>query len=150
MNIGILGLGTVGGGVVNVLGKNENEIFARTGEQINITHGAVKSISEPRICADGNIKITEDAFEIVNNPEIDVVLELIGGTTIAKELVMAAINNNKHVITANKALIATHGNELLAVLLQLPELQHQSSWRSYWACLRQSCRPTILRNSQDR
>jgi homoserine dehydrogenase len=115
VNIGILGLGTVGGGVVNVLGKNENEIFARTGEQINITHGAVKSISEPRICADGNIKITEDAFEIVNNPEIDVVLELIGGTTIAKELVMAAINNNKHVITANKALIATHGNELLAL-----------------------------------
>lgn len=115
MNSGILGLGTVGGGVVNVLSKNENEIFARTGEQINVTHGAVKSISEPRICADGNINITEDAFEIVNNPTIDVVLELIGGTTIAKELVMAAINNNKHVITANKALIATHGNELLTL-----------------------------------
>lgn len=118
MNIGILGLGTVGGGVVNVLSKNESEIFARTGEQINVTHGAVRNISEPRICADGDINITEDAFEVVNNPEIDVVLELIGGTTIAKELVIQAINNNKHVITANKALIATHGNELLTLAKQ--------------------------------
>lgn len=115
MNIGILGLGTVGGGVVNVLRKNEREIFARTGEQINITHGAVKSLAEPRICDDGDINITEDAFEIVNNPDVDVVLELIGGTTIAKDLVITAINNNKHVITANKALIATHGNELLTL-----------------------------------
>ena len=112
MNIGILGLGTVGGGVVNVLRKNEREIFARTGEQINITHGAVKSLAEPRICDDGDINITEDAFEIVNNPDVDVVLELIGGTTIAKDLVITAINNNKHVITANKALIAEHGDEL--------------------------------------
>ncbi|MBC8493726.1 MAG: homoserine dehydrogenase [Candidatus Thioglobus sp.] len=115
MNIGILGLGTVGGGVVNVLRKNEREIFARTGEQINITHGAVKNLSESRICDDGDISITEDAFEIVNNPTVDVILELIGGTTIAKELVITAINNNKHVITANKALIATHGNELLTL-----------------------------------
>ncbi len=115
MNIGILGLGTVGGGVVNVLGKNESEIFARTGEKINITHAAVRNISEPRICDDGNINITQDAFEVVNNTDIDVILELIGGTTIAKDLVIAAINNNKHVITANKALIATHGNELLAL-----------------------------------
>lgn len=115
MNIGILGLGTVGGGVVNVLNKNESEIFARTGEQINIIHGAVKNITEPRICDDGNINITEDAFEVVNNPDIDVILELIGGTSIAKDLVIAAINNNKHVITANKALIATHGNELLTL-----------------------------------
>ncbi len=113
MNIGILGLGTVGGGVVNVLTKNESEIFARTGEQINIIHGAVKDISEPRICNDGDINITEDAFEVVNNPNVDVILELIGGTSIAKDLVVAAINNNKHVITANKALIATHGSELL-------------------------------------
>jgi homoserine dehydrogenase len=118
VNIGILGLGTVGGGVVNVLSKNESEIFARTGEKINVTHGAVKSISEPRICSDGDINITEDAFEVVNNPEIDVILELIGGTTIAKELVIQAINNNKHVITANKALIATHGNELLTLAKQ--------------------------------
>jgi len=118
VNIGILGLGTVGGGVVNVLNNNKSEIFARTGEQINITHGAVKSISEPRICEDGNINITEDAFSVANNPDVDVVLELIGGTTIAKDLVITAINNNKHVITANKALIATHGNELLTLAKQ--------------------------------
>ena len=115
MKIGILGLGTVGGGVVNVLRKNSDSIERRTGKQIHIPHAAVKSLDEPRICADGDINITEDAFEVVNNPEIDVILELIGGTTIAKELVIAAINNNKHVITANKALIATHGNELLAL-----------------------------------
>lgn len=115
MNIGILGLGTVGGGVVNVLNKNADEIFKRTGEPINITHGAVKRISDSRICADGTITITEDAFEVVNNPQIEVILELIGGTTLAKELVMTALNNKKHVITANKALIATHGNELLAL-----------------------------------
>jgi homoserine dehydrogenase len=115
MKIGILGLGTVGGGVVNVLRKNSDSIERRTGKQIHIPHAAVKSLDEPRICADGDINITEDAFEVVNNPEIDVILELIGGTTIAKELIIAAINNNKHVITANKALIATHGNELLAL-----------------------------------
>jgi len=115
MRIGILGLGTVGGGVVNVLRKNSNSIERRTGVKIQMPHAAVKSVNEPRICDDGDINITEDAFEVVNNPEIDVVLELIGGTTIAKELVIAAINNNKHVITANKALIATHGNELLAL-----------------------------------
>ena len=118
MKIGILGLGTVGGGVVNVLRKNSDSIERRTGEKIHMLHAAVKSVDEPRICADGDINITEDAFEVVNNPEIDVVLELIGGTTIAKELVIAAINNNKHVITANKALIATHGNELLALAKQ--------------------------------
>ena len=113
MNIGILGLGTVGGGVVNVLNKNENEIFARTGEKINIIQAAVKDISEPRICSDEGLDITEDAFQVVNNSDIDIVLELIGGTSIAKDLVEAAINNGKHVITANKALIANHGNELL-------------------------------------
>lgn len=115
MKIGILGLGTVGGGVVNVLRKNSNSIERRTGVKIHMPHAAVKSVNESRICEDGDINITEDAFEVVNNPEIDVVLELIGGTTIAKELVIAAISNNKHVITANKALIATHGNELLAL-----------------------------------
>ena len=113
MNIGILGLGTVGGGVVNVLRKNKDEIYARTGQDINIIQAAVKSLAEPRICADENLDITEDAFAVVNNPEVEVVLELIGGTSIAKDLVEQAIANGKHVITANKALIATHGDELL-------------------------------------
>ena len=113
MNIGILGLGTVGGGVVNVLRKNKDEIYARTGQDINIIQAAVKSLTEPRICADENLDITEDAFAVVNNSEVEVVLELIGGTSIAKDLVEQAIANGKHVITANKALIATHGDELL-------------------------------------
>lgn len=115
MNIGILGLGTVGGGVVNVLNKNKDTIFARTGKQINIIQAAVKSFDEIRLCPSDDFELTEDAFAVVNNADVDVVLELIGGTTIAKDLVEQAINNGKHIITANKALIATYGSELLAL-----------------------------------
>ena len=115
MNIGILGLGTVGGGVVNVLNKNQNEISRRSGASIKVTHAAVRDINQSRICPTDNLELTQDPFSIVNNADIDVVLELMGGTGLAKELVEAAITNGKHVITANKALIATHGNELLAL-----------------------------------
>lgn len=115
VNIGILGLGTVGGGVVNVLSKNKAAIFARTGEKINIVQAAVKSFDEYRICSSEGFDLTQDAFAVVNNAKVEVVLELIGGTTIAKDLVKAAIENGKHVITANKALIAIHGNELLTL-----------------------------------
>lgn len=115
MNIGILGLGTVGGGVVNVLNKNKETIFARTAEQINIIQAAVKNLNENKICQSDDLNITQDGFAVVNNANIEVVLELIGGTGIAKDLVETAINNGKHVITANKALIATHGNTLLAL-----------------------------------
>ena len=115
MNIGILGLGTVGGGVVNVLDKNQAEISRRSGANINVTHAAVRDLSQERICPTDNIVLTQDPFTIVNNDEIDVVLELMGGTGLAKDLVEQAIKNGKHVITANKALIATHGNELLAL-----------------------------------
>lgn len=113
MNIGILGLGTVGGGVVNVLEKNQQEIIRRCGVQVHITHAAVRDIKQKRICSTDGIQLTQDPFEIVNNPNIDIVLELIGGTSLALDLVETAINNGKHVITANKALIATAGNELL-------------------------------------
>jgi homoserine dehydrogenase len=115
MNIGILGLGTVGGGVVNVLAKNQAEIMRRTGVQIQVTHAAVRDINQSRICPTKGIQLTQEPSEIVNNDSIDIVLELMGGTTLAKELVVTAIKNGKHVITANKALIATHGNELLAL-----------------------------------
>ncbi|MBE8189588.1 MAG: homoserine dehydrogenase [Candidatus Thioglobus sp.] len=115
MNIGILGLGTVGGGVVNVLSKNRASIFARTGEEINIVQAAVKSLDEEIICPTADFDLTENALAVVNNAEVEVVLELIGGTTFAKDLVETAIKNGKHVITANKALIATHGNQLLAL-----------------------------------
>ncbi|HIE77492.1 MAG TPA: homoserine dehydrogenase [Candidatus Thioglobus sp.] len=113
MNIGILGLGTVGGGVVNVLNNNKKTIERRTGSEINIAHAAVKNINDETICSTKNILLTEDAFEVVNNPNIDVILELIGGIDLPKKLIEAAIRNGKHVITANKALIANHGNELL-------------------------------------
>lgn len=115
MNIGILGLGTVGGGVVNVLAKNQTEIARRTGTQIQVTHAAVRDIKQSRICPINDIQLTQDPFTIVDDASIDVVLELMGGTELAKELVQVALKNGKHVITANKALIATHGNGLLTL-----------------------------------
>ncbi|ABL02496.1 homoserine dehydrogenase [Candidatus Ruthia magnifica str. Cm (Calyptogena magnifica)] len=115
MNIGILGLGTVGGGVVNVLNKNQAQITRRSGDNINITHAAVRDTTQIRICPTEDIKLTQDPFEIINNNDIDVVLELMGGTGLAKDLVEQAIENGKHVVTANKALIAIHGNKLLAL-----------------------------------
>ena len=115
MNIGILGLGTVGGGVVNVLNKNQTEIYRRSGVNIQIKCVAVKNITQKRICPTDNLKLIQDPFAVVNAIDVDVVLELIGGTGLAKTLVETAIKSGKHVVTANKALIATHGNELLAL-----------------------------------
>jgi homoserine dehydrogenase len=114
VNIGILGLGTVGGGTVNVLERNGDEITRRAGREIRVTMASVRSLDKSRICNTRSIKLTTDPFEIVNNPDIDVVVELIGGDTLALELVMTAIANGKHVVTANKALIAVHGNEIFA------------------------------------
>ncbi len=113
MEAGILGLGTVGGGVVNVLQKNSASIKRRTGVEIDLVIAGVRDLTKKRICDTSNIKLTEDPFEVVNHPDIDVVLELIGGFGLAKELVETAINNGKHIITANKALIGNHGNELI-------------------------------------
>ena len=114
VNIGILGLGTVGGGTVNVLDRNADEITRRAGREIRVTMASVRSLDKPRICDSSSIKLSTDPFEIVNHPDIDVVVELIGGDTLALELVMTAIANGKHVVTANKALIAVHGNEIFA------------------------------------
>jgi homoserine dehydrogenase len=113
MKIGILGLGTVGGGVVNVLARNKDEIFNRTGINIEVIIGAVKDKNTPRVCSDDDFGTLTDNVNDVINSDADIILELIGGTTLAKELVIQALNSGKHVITANKALIATHGNELL-------------------------------------
>ena len=113
MKVGILGLGTVGGGVVNVLQKNSKSIKRRTGVEIELVIAGVRDLKKKRICDTSKIKLTEDPFEVVNHPDIDVVLELIGGFGLAKELVETAINNGKHIITANKALIGNHGNELI-------------------------------------
>lgn len=115
VKVGVLGLGTVGGGTVNVLHRNATEIVRRAGRGIEVTHASAKDLHKKRICDTENIKVTKDPFAVVNNPEIDVVVELIGGTDAALELVKTAINNGKHVVTANKALIAKHGNEVFAM-----------------------------------
>jgi homoserine dehydrogenase len=118
VKLGILGLGTVGGGVVNVLAKNKDIIKAKTGVDIAVIIAAVKDKTSHRICSDNDFGIlTDNAIEVVNS-NADIILELIGGTTLARDLVIQALNNGKHVVTANKALIATYGNELLALAKQ--------------------------------
>ena len=114
VRVGLLGLGTVGGGTVTVLKRNAAEIARRAGRGIVITHASARDLNKPRICDTTGIHVTADAFEIVSNPYIDVVVELIGGDKLALDLVMQAIENGKHVVTANKALIAKHGNEIFA------------------------------------
>jgi homoserine dehydrogenase len=119
VNIGILGLGTVGGGTVNVLQRNADEITRRAGRGIQVTMASVRTMDKPRICDTSSITLTTDPFEIVNQPDIDVVVELIGGDTLALDLVLQAIANGKHVVTANKALIAVHGNEIFSAAQQM-------------------------------
>ncbi|MDZ7805111.1 homoserine dehydrogenase [Thiohalophilus sp.] len=114
VKVGLLGLGTVGGGTVNVLQRNAGEIARRAGRGIRITHAAARDLDKPRICDTSGIELTTDPLEVVNNPEIEIVIELIGGDGLAKDLVMQAIEQGKHVVTANKALIAKHGNEIFA------------------------------------
>jgi homoserine dehydrogenase len=113
MNIGILGLGTVGGGLINLLNDNFATIKRRTNIEFNITQVCVRDLTKKRICDTTNLELVTDPLAIINNPDIDVVVELIGGTTLAKDLVQQAITNGKHVVTANKALIASDGNELM-------------------------------------
>ena len=112
--MGILGLGTVGTGTVNVLKRNAEEIARRAGRDMVITRASVKDLGKPRNCDTQGIDLTNNPLDIINDPEIDIVLELIGGTGEVKELVLKAIENGKHIVTANKSLIALHGNELFA------------------------------------
>ncbi|WP_126444748.1 homoserine dehydrogenase [Sulfuricystis multivorans] len=114
IQVGLLGIGTVGGGTYTVLARNEAEITRRAGRPIRITQVADKNLELARRVTGGKVDLTDDAFAVVNNPEIDIVVELIGGYGVAKELVMTAIENGKHVVTANKALLAVHGNEIFA------------------------------------
>jgi homoserine dehydrogenase len=114
INVGLLGIGTVGGGAYTVLTRNQSEIVRRTGREINIIQVADRNLALAKEITLGKVAVTDDAFAVVNNPDIDVVVELIGGCTLAKELVLTAIANGKHVVTANKALIALHGNEIFA------------------------------------
>ena len=118
INVGLLGAGTVGGGTFTVLARNAEEISRRAGRPINITVVADKNTELANSVTKGACRVTADAFSVVNDPEIDIVIELIGGTGVAKELVLKAINNGKHVVTANKALLAVHGNEIFTAAQQ--------------------------------
>jgi len=114
INVGLLGIGTVGGVTFTVLARNEAEITRRAGRPIRITRVADKNLELARQVTAGRAQVTDDAFSVVVDPDIDIVVELIGGCGIAKELVLKAIANGKHVVTANKALLAIHGNEIFA------------------------------------
>ncbi len=114
INVGLLGIGTVGGGTFKVLARNESEITRRAGRQIRIGAVADRDLALAQRITQGKARLTADAFSVVTDPEIDIVVELIGGCGVARELVLAAINNGKHVVTANKALLAIHGNEIFA------------------------------------
>ncbi len=112
IKVGLLGIGTVGSGTFNVLKRNQEEITRRAGRSIEITMVADLNTDRARELTHGECEVVNDANLVVNNPDIDIVIELIGGYGIAKDLVMKAIANGKHVVTANKALLATHGNEI--------------------------------------
>ncbi len=114
LNVGLLGIGTVGGGTYSVLTRNAAEITRRTGVEIRVVQVADKNVELAKKVTGGNVDITDDAFATVNNPNVDVVVELIGGYNLSKQLVLKAIENGKHVVTANKALLALHGNEIFA------------------------------------
>jgi homoserine dehydrogenase len=114
VNVGLLGLGTVGGGTYNVLNRNANEITRRAGRGIRISHAAARDYDPARLPGIEAISVSDDAFAIVDEPDVDIIVELIGGYEPARELVLRAIANGKHVVTANKALIARHGNEIFA------------------------------------
>ena len=114
VKVGLLGIGTVGGGTYKVLTRNREEISRRTGCDIRLHVVADKDTARANSVTGGTVKVVDDARQVVADPEVDVVVELIGGYTIAKELMLAAIASGKHVITANKALLAVHGNEIFA------------------------------------
>jgi len=114
INVGLLGIGTVGGGTWEVLRRNADEIQRRAGRAIRITRVADKALARARSIVKSKAKVTADAHDVTRAPDIDIVIELIGGYTVAKELVLDAIAHGKHVVTANKALLATHGNEIFA------------------------------------
>ena len=112
VNVGLLGLGTVGGGTLGVLHRNADEISRRAGREIRVVGAAVRDLERQRPCDTSGLALTTDPFDIVNDPNVDIVVELLGGDTVARETVLQAIENGKHVVTANKALIALHGNTI--------------------------------------
>ena len=114
INVGLLGIGTVGGGTFAVLARNQEEIARRAGCAITMKMVADKDLERARRLVGKKAIVTADASEVVTHPDIDIVVELIGGTGVAKDLILKAIANGKHVVTANKSLLAQHGNEIFA------------------------------------
>jgi len=114
IKVGLLGIGTVGGGTFSVLRRNQEEIRGRAGRGIEIAMVADLDTNRARAIVGDACEVVADARAVIDNPEIDIVVELIGGYGIAKELVLAAIAKGKHVVTANKALLAVHGTEIFA------------------------------------
>ncbi|GAB3460781.1 homoserine dehydrogenase [Massilia terrae] len=114
IKVGLLGAGTVGAGTFNVLQRNQEDIRRRAGRGIEIAMVAARNLERARGIVGPNVEVVNDPFAVVNNPEIDIVVELIGGYELPRELVLRAIANGKHVVTANKALLAQHGNEIFA------------------------------------
>jgi homoserine dehydrogenase len=112
IQVGLLGMGTVGSGTFDVLQRNQEEITRRAGRGIEIAMVADLDVAKAKALAGPNVKVVSDAREIIANPDIDIVVELIGGYGIAKAMVLEAIAAGKHVVTANKALLAVHGTEI--------------------------------------
>jgi len=114
INVGLLGIGIVGGGTWDVLSRNAHEIQRRAGRAIRIAVVADKETSKAESIVAGRAKVVADAFQVVRGNDVEIVVELIGGAGVAKDLVLEAIAHGKHVVTANKALLATHGTEIFA------------------------------------
>ncbi|MDO4904583.1 MAG: homoserine dehydrogenase [Lautropia sp.] len=114
IKVGLLGLGTVGGGVFEVLQKNGDEISRRAGRRIEVVRVVTRGLEQARGMV-GGTPLSEDPFDIVEDPDVDVLVEVMGGTTVARDVVLAAIGKGKQVVTANKALLAIHGNEIFRV-----------------------------------
>ncbi|MBX9609606.1 MAG: homoserine dehydrogenase [Gammaproteobacteria bacterium] len=114
VKLGVLGLGTVGCGTLNVLARNRDEIARRAGRNIEVVAAAARDLARKRPISVEGIRLTDDPYSVVDDPSIEIVVELIGGTDPARELVLRALDNGKDVVTANKALIALHGNEVFA------------------------------------
>jgi len=114
INVGLLGIGTVGGGTFAVLRRNQEEITRRAGRAITLKVVADKDLERAKRIVGDSATVSADAMSVVGNADIDIVVELIGGTRVAKDLIMQAIENGKHVVTANKALLAEHGTEIFS------------------------------------
>ena len=114
VKVGLLGIGTVGSGTFRVLERNREEITRRAGRRIEIAWVAARNLERARQIVGPDVPLTDDVMRVARDPEIDIVVEVIGGTGVAKDAILAAIESGKHIVTANKALLATQGNEIFA------------------------------------